>query len=197
MFENIAATTEDIIRPETDLETRIISDPNFIGGMMYGKPRKGHPEGFVISHIGHVLDNVDKYCTNNSREALRLIAIIHDSMKYRVDRSRARVGENHHSMIARRFAEKYITDDAILDIIELHDDAFKFWCIGDGGNWDEAEDNCVHLIERLGDNIWLYLDFYRCDNETGDKKSDDYLWFENFVKFTLSPEQGEGAEKIH
>ena len=40
-----------IIKPETDLELRIISDYRFIEGDLWGKPRNGHPEGMVINHI--------------------------------------------------------------------------------------------------------------------------------------------------
>jgi hypothetical protein len=40
---------------------------------------------------------------------LRIIAIIHDTFKYKVDRSKPKEGENHHGMLARRFAEKFIT----------------------------------------------------------------------------------------
>jgi hypothetical protein len=31
-------------------------------------------------------------------------------------------GENHHAMIARRFAERYVDDPKLLDVIELHDE---------------------------------------------------------------------------
>jgi len=172
----------DIIKPETDLEKRIINDPDFAIGAMWGKPRNGHPEGQVIYHIGHVLKNVDKYSSAENRATLRLIAIIHDTFKYKVDRTKLREGENHHAMIARHFAEKYITDPEILNIIELHDEAFNAWCKGDRNKtWDKAAYRARRLMEKLGESLGLYLAFYQCDNETGDKESANFTWFKDFA----------------
>lgn len=171
---------QETIKPETELENKIITDEDFIQGVMWGKPRNGHPEGQVIYHVGHVLGNVDKHATIENREKLRLIAIIHDSFKYKVDRTKPKSGENHHAMIARRFAEKYITDNELLEIIELHDEAYNSWCKGSrDGNWSKAEQRAKQLIERLGESINLYLTFYQCDNETGDKENEDFVWFSN------------------
>jgi hypothetical protein len=173
---------KQIIKPETELENTIINDPEFIVGAMYGKPRRGHPEGEVIHHIGHVLANVDKYSTPENREKLRLIAIIHDTFKHKVNRNLPRIDDNHHAMIARRFAEKYITDKETLEIIELHDEAYNSWCKGDrdvNGQWNRAEIRAKNLIRRLGDSLGLYLTFYQCDNETGDKEQQNFTWFKD------------------
>jgi hypothetical protein len=174
---------EEIIKPENPLERRIIQDPLFIAGAMWGKPRRGHPEGAVIYHIGHVLRNIDMYFEGKKRDKLRLIAIIHDTFKYKVDKAQPRHGENHHEMIARRFAEKYISDKEILDIIELHDEAYNSWAKGNrGGGWDKAEQRAERLIARSGDSADMFMSFYRCDNETGDKQTEDYLWFQSLLK---------------
>lgn len=174
---------KNIIKPETDLENMIISDNEFIIGATWGKPRNGHPEGRVIYHIGSVLENVDKYSIHENREKLRLIAIIHDTFKYKVDDTKSKSGENHHAMLARRFAEKYISDKKLLDIIELHDEAYNSWCKGHrDGQWSKAENRAKKLIERLGDSVNLYLSFYQCDNETGDKVSENFNWFLDLYK---------------
>jgi hypothetical protein len=171
---------EKIIKPETALERQILADEEFRNGLSYGKPRPGHPEGQVLLHVREVLDNVDKYFPGQNREALRLIALIHDSFKYKVDRTKQTSGENHHAMIARRFAEKYIKNGGILDIIELHDEAYNSWGIGDrSGNWGKAENRAQRLRDRLGANLPLYMEFYFCDNNTGDKEQDNYTWFES------------------
>lgn len=170
-----------IIKPETPLERAIINDPLFVQGASWGVPRKGHPEGQVIYHIEEVLSNVDKYSESNTREKLRLIAITHDTFKFKVDSTKARSGENHHAMIARRFAESHITDTQVLDIIELHDEAYNTWVKGMNSDWSKAEVRLQKLIERLGDALPLYLVFYRCDNETGNKRQDNYTWFINQV----------------
>lgn len=170
-----------IIKPETALESQIISDPLFVQGASWGVPRSGHPEGQVIYHIEEVLANVDKYAESNTREKLRLIALIHDTFKFKVDSTRARSGENHHAMIARRFAENYITDVHTLDVIELHDEAYNAWVKGTNSDWSKAEARVDALLQRLGDALPLYRVFYRCDNETGNKRQHNLQWFENYL----------------
>ena len=173
----------NIINPENDTEFNICKDPSFIEGCNYGKPRKGHPEGEVINHIKEVLENVNKYCDEYDRYSLRIIAIVHDSFKYKVDRSKQKTGENHHAMKARRFAEKYLDNKQILDIIELHDEAYLSAQKGyRDGQWEKANERAAKLISRLGkDNIDLYIKFYHCDNETGNKTQDQLIWFKRFV----------------
>ncbi|QDT63913.1 hypothetical protein [Calycomorphotria hydatis] len=171
---------------ETELERAIISDLDWLAGANWGEPRPGHPEGTIKSHIAEVLSNVDKYYLDNSyRESLRLIALVHDTFKHQVDESLPRSGENHHAMRARRFAERYLdheTDDAILEIIELHDEAYNSWQRGNrDGRWDKAEERATRLLSRLGDSLPLYLAFYQCDNETGDKDQSNLEWFREFV----------------
>lgn len=176
---------EELIKPENDLERLIISNPIWIEGATFPfPPRKGHPEGAVINHIVEVLENVDKYSNARNRADLRVITLIHDTFKYKVDESKPKSGENHHAMIARRFAEEIgITNPIILDIIELHDTAYNAWCNGSrDGKWSKAEERAHKLIERLDavdvEALDLYLSFYRADNETGDKEKENFEWFE-------------------
>lgn len=167
-----------MITPETDLEKQLLRDAELTTGLNWGKPRKGHPEGSVEQHVVDVLANIDKEEPYDYRTSLRLIAIIHDSFKYKVDRSQPRIGNNHHAVIARQFAEKYITDKNILNIIELHDEAYNAWQVGSRkNNWEKAEYRALRLIERLGDSLELFCSFYKCDNATGTKRGDDYEWF--------------------
>jgi len=173
------------IQPETDLETSLLEDPEFVEGALWGKPRNGHPEGQVLLHIEAVLKNIDNIdgLEPVERQELRFIALIHDTFKYKVNLGQPKSGENHHAMIARRFAEKFIANRDTLDIIELHDEAYNSWCKGDrDDNWDKAETRARKLIKRLGESIDIYLIFYMCDNETGGKQGHDYKWFKNLVE---------------
>lgn len=164
---------------ETRLERRIAADPEWQAGLSYGRPRPGHPEGAVVHHIAEVLVNVDRFYGDSPlREKLRLIALIHDTFKYRVDPAHPRSGENHHGAIARRFAERYIADADLLSVIELHDEAYNAWQKGHRqGDWRRAEERARALLQRLGRNLDLYLAFYRCDNATGDKSRQPLEWF--------------------
>jgi hypothetical protein len=171
-------------QPETDLEKRICMDPEWKKGAMWGKPRPGHSEGQVIYHIAEVLANVDRLASSDEeRRDLRLVALIHDTFKYRVDPTKPKVGENHHATLARRFAERYLDDVALLEIIELHDEAFNSWRLGVlKGRWSEAEARAERLIARLGGSLWLYVSFFRADNQTASKKQDALVWFEQLLR---------------
>jgi hypothetical protein len=172
---------EDIIKPENQVERNIAGCPDFEEGALYGKARRGHPEGQVIYHIKEVLANVDKHAeTDEEREKLRQIAILHDTFKHKVDRTKPKHGENHHGTIARRFAEDFITDKDVLEIIEHHDDAYNAWSKGDrDGDWGAAKRRAEKLIDALifAEVLNLYMAFYFCDNNTGDKSQDCYYWF--------------------
>lgn len=165
---------------ETELERRIVSDKSWREGVEWGSPRPGHPEGAVKFHIADVLWNVDRfYGDSPDRAALRLIALVHDTFKHQVDARRPATGENHHGMRARRFAERFLDDRRVLDVIELHDEAYNSWQNGNrDAQWDKAERRIQRLLDRLGENVGLYLAFFRCDNVTGDKSPASFEWFQ-------------------
>jgi hypothetical protein len=134
-------TTELPFLVETALEARSCVDPEWLEDVVWGTPRPGHCEGQVRYHIGEVLANVDRSATSSGeRRALRLISLVQDTFKYRVDPARLRTGANYHATIARKFAERYIDVSAIREIIDLHDEAYNSWRLGaQNGRWDCAE----------------------------------------------------------
>jgi hypothetical protein len=172
-----------MVDPETDIERRIVADPRWKAGVAWGEPRPGHPEGRVEAHIVEVLANLEKLNLDPTvRMKLRLIGLVHDSFKNEVDCSQAKSGANHHAMIARKFAQNYTSDDDVLDLIELHDEAYNSWGIGSRrGDWSKAQATAARLLDRLGDRIDLYLAFYRADNAAGDKRQEPLEWFETLA----------------
>jgi hypothetical protein len=196
--------TELMFGAETELEAQICADPEWRRGVEWGKRRRGHPEGAIKRHIAEVLANVDRNATDgDARRRLRFVALTHDAFKYRVDVTRPRVGENHHGTIARRFSERFVTDDPVLlDIIELHDEAFNAYSVGERrDDWPRAEARARRLIERLGPNLDLYTTFFRCDNETGTKSSASYDWFVGLTQAPAMPSRqrrsndGDGGDR--
>jgi hypothetical protein len=169
---------------ESDLERRITSDPDWQKGAEWGEPRPGHWEGKIAMHIADVLRNIDEDEPDpEDRLRLRLIALIHDTFKYKVDQSRHNVGMNHHAWIARAWAESYLDDRDVLDIIELHDEAYNSWSMGNHkGRWEKAEGRARNLIERLGPRLPLYLQFFRADNRTDSKRREPLDWFERLAR---------------
>lgn len=173
----------DLIQPETQLETLILEQPVLQEGMLWGKPRRGHPEGKVLYHVREVLDNIDQHAPSDFlREQLRLVAIIHDSFKYQEDlKTRPRNWAMHHAVIARRFADDFINDEAVLDVIEWHDEAYYCWRAMKKGRPADSTRHCIDcLMQRMQPNRaeQLYALFYKCDTQTGDKTQAPLYWFE-------------------
>ena len=160
-----------------------MADPRWRRGAAWGEPRRGHPEGSVEAHVAEVLANLQRMeLAPEARARLRLVAILHDTFKVEVDRSVPAAGENHHARRARRFAEAYVADADVLELVELHDEAYNAWVAGArGGRWERAEERARRLVERLGPRLELFLLFYRADNATGDKSREPLEWFERIA----------------
>ena len=175
--------------PNNELELRITSDPAWREGANWGFPRRGHPEGKVIFHVDEVLGNVGKLAPVISPEnllRLRLVAIIHDTFKHKVDRSQPIAGENDHAMIARRFAERFLHDPELLDLIQHHDAVYRIWRrTKRKRDWNEGAKKLRALFDQIHCPVQLYYWFYLCDNNTGDKGQDPVRWFEEVFKDEL------------
>ena len=162
--------------PETELERRLADDPVLQKGLAWGAPRGGHPEGSVGSHVADLLERIDaSEETGDRRAELRLLALLHDSLKYAVDQSRPRTGENHHAMRARRFADGYLDDERLLAAIELHDRPYSIWRkMRRKGTLDE--DALEAMLARVPDHD-LFMRFVEIDGSTEGKDPEPVEWF--------------------
>jgi hypothetical protein len=175
-----SSTSELPFQLESQLEKAIAADPAWLSGMTWGEPRPGHPEGQVQFHIRDVLDNIDRYFgDSDDRARLRLIALIHDTFKYQAIYMPQDTPRRSHGYEARQFAERYIHDQDVLEVIELHDEAYKaYLLLSQNGDREAAERRARELIRRLDQRIDLFMHFYLCDNQAGDKSADHYEWFQ-------------------
>src|SRR4051794_6300265 len=105
------------------------------------------------------------------------MALVHDSFKYQVRERLPRVGENHHAMRARRFAERFTDDERVLAPIELHDRPYALWRkMNRRGKLDE------HGFERMMrriDDPEMFLSFIELDGSTEGKRPEPIEWFRN------------------
>ena len=163
--------------PETDLERRVTAAPELLKGLAWGEPRAGHPEGAVGIHVSHLLKTLDRSgVTGEQREALRFMALVHDSFKYQVRERLPRIGENHHAMRARRFAERFTDDERILASIELHDRPYALWRkLQRRGKLDERA--FERMIDRIRRDPELFLRFIELDGSTEGKRPEPIAWF--------------------
>jgi hypothetical protein len=162
--------------PETDLERRVVAEPELLEGLAWGEPRAGHPEGAVGTHVAHLLDALDQSGeTGERRELLRLMALVHDAFKYQVRERLPRVGENHHAMRARRFAERFSDDERLLSAIEFHDRPYALWRkLLRRGKLDER--GFSRMMRRITDPE-LFLRFIELDGSTEGKRPEPIEWF--------------------
>ena len=168
-------------RPETGLERAVWENPELRRGLAWGRPRTGHPEGAVGAHVADLLARLDRASESGERRrALRFVALVHDSFKHAVDRSRPRTGENHHAMRARRFAERYVDDERLLSVIELHDRPYAVWRrLRRTGAVDEGR--LEDLLARVPD-LELLRRFVALDGSTEGKDPEPVRWFEEVVR---------------
>jgi hypothetical protein len=162
--------------PETELERRLADDPQMLRGLAWGEPRAGHPEGPVGTHVSHLLDALENSGESGERrELLRFIVLVHDSFKSQVRERLPRVGENHHAMRARRFAEKLIDDERVLATIQLHDRPYSLWRkMHRRGKVDER--GFRRMMKRIPDPE-LFLRFIELDASTEGKRPEPVEWF--------------------
>lgn len=169
---------QSLVRPETKLEQKLIAQPDWIEGALWGKPRHGHPEGRVIYHIREVLDNVEKITAHPQvRCQLRLITLLHDTFKFQ-EAQNLRV--KHHAVYAREFASQFVRDKAVLDVIELHDEAYYSWRLRDTQP-EISQSRLAALLQRLGNELDLFYWFFLCDTFTGDKTLEPVSWFGQLI----------------
>ncbi len=177
-----AAIVEQLLQPETELEKRLLTIPEFKAGLHWGIPRFGHPEGQVFRHIKEVLDNIDRLqlpC-DQIRQQLRLIAFAHDTFKYKETKKRSSGDlSNHHATLARHFMETHTTDSTILNIIQWHDEAYYCWRTATVYRYPpDGEKRLAQLLDTLGDDLQRYYQFFVCDTRTGDKNQAPVKWLE-------------------
>ena len=162
--------------PETELEQRVTAQPELLEGLAWGEPRAGHPEGAVGTHVSHLLETLDQSGeTGERRELLRFMALVHDSFKYQVRDRLPRVGENHHAMRARRFAEGFTDDERLLAAIQFHDRPYAIWRkLKRRGKLDERA--LRRMLKRIPDPD-LFLRFIELDGSTEGKRPEPIEWF--------------------
>lgn len=161
--------------PENELEERLAVDPVLARGLGWGEPRSGHPEGSVEAHVADLLRTLDEWHEPEPRRSeLRLLAILHDALKYRVRSWLPKVGENHHAMRARRLAERYTSDERLLATLELHDRPYAIWRRTGRGSGRERR-ALEQLVKRIPD-FPLFMRFVELDGSTEGKNPEPIEW---------------------
>jgi hypothetical protein len=178
----------DLLKPETAMEASFLEDLTFYNGLLWGEPRFGHPEGQVVFHVAEVLENINQLPIDaEMRRKLRLIAYAHDTFKYIEDKSIPRDWSKHHGVHARRFLEQHISEIDILEVTELHDEAYHCWRFYAIAHDDvRSHEKLNSFFWRIEDSLQLFYLFFKCDTRTGDKIQTPIKWFEKLMANKIS-----------
>src|SRR3954469_5159597 len=162
--------------PENDLEARMTRDPYLLEGLAWGEPRAGHPEGQVAVHVEHLLERLETWDEPPERRSnLRFMALVHDAFKGDVFERLPKMGRNHHAGRARRFAERYTSDRALVCAIEHHDRPYNLWRkMKRKGVLDER--SFAKMLADLPD-MDLFVRFVELDASTEGKTREPVRWF--------------------
>jgi hypothetical protein len=156
------------ITAETELEREVLADPRLRAGLEWGAPRSGHPEGRVADHVAAIL--VAIAADDPLRGDLRFLALVHDSLKAEVRAHEPWSPDNDHATLARRFAERYTSDERLLTTLELHDEPYWIW-----RTTDAPEQALQRLLGRLPD-AELFARFVELD-AANEGKDLSFLWW--------------------
>jgi hypothetical protein len=172
---------QTLLLPENDLEAQILSIEDVLQGMQWGFPRFGHPEGKVMFHVRDIYDNIDTLNLDlEIRRKLRLIALVHDTFKFKENRKEvAKDSTKHHAYLAYDFLSKFTEDQDVLQVVKTHDDAYYAWrCAYAYRDPESAKIKLDKLLKANRDHLELYYAFFVCDTRTGDKNQSPIRWFE-------------------
>jgi hypothetical protein len=156
------------IAPETQLEQQLLVVPRLRRGLAWGRPRPGHPEGRVADHVAAILTGIPN--DDPLRSDLRFLALTHDSFKAEVHPDEPWSPGNDHARLARRFAERYTSDERLLMTLELHDEPYWIW-----RTHDAPEQQLRQLLDRLPDRE-LFARFVELD-AANEGKDLTFLWW--------------------
>jgi hypothetical protein len=137
-------------------------------GLDWGTPRFGHPEGRVADHVATMLAGIAS--DEPFRGDLRFLALTHDSFKAEVRPRERWSRDNDHAALARRFAERYTSDERLLSTLELHDEPFWIW-----RNDSAPRQRLQWLLKRLPD-LDLFARFVELD-AANEGKDLTFLWW--------------------
>ena len=168
------------LQPENDLERSFLDDEDYRRGLLWGVPRYGHPEGTILAHIIEVNANIDKLPVSAEiRRKLRLVCFVHDSFKNIEHKGNPRDWTRHHAVYARKFLARYIDDEPLLNVVELHDDAYYAWRLAHlYHRLSDSAERIENVRQQVGPYWQLFYLFFKCDTCTGDKNPAPLLWFE-------------------
>jgi len=161
-----------------DVISRVLSDPRYLEGIEYGKPRPGHPEGKVRYHIRELEENLERLKSRISEEQywkLKFLIHVHDTFKANAVPDSPIESPHSHASLATKFTAEFTEEADLLAMIQYHDVNFALWKqFAVTGAYDSQR--FENLLETIQD--WdLFLMFLIIDGSTEGKDPEKIRWF--------------------
>lgn len=161
---------------------RIVADPRYKTGILYGKPRQGHQEGTVLNHIQqleHNLKALKRFLTNDEYWKLLILIHVHDTFKFQAKRGSPIEDPQSHASLARAFLKEFTDNWDLLQMIQWHDESFVMHRQMETKGGKYNKERFYHrIIEGIMD-LNLFLFFTIIDGFTPSKMHDVHRirWF--------------------
>ena len=155
---------------------RLRALPLYQENLLWGTPRRGHPEGSLANHIADLEANlacIRKLLLGDEKDKLRLLIHGHDICK-----PEAWVGvdsdhPHNHALLARRLLEKICSDATLLAITQLHDDGYVLYQYYRRSG--DLRSRLTSILQAVQD-IDLFLLFFLIDSCTAGKHAEPVDW---------------------
>jgi len=167
-----------------EIVEKVTADPRYKKNVEYGEPRLGHPEGKVKSHISELEINLEKLKPRLPKPEyywkLKFLIHVHDTFKAESSRDVPILDPNSHASLAKSYAEEFINDRDLLNMMQFHDQNYALWKqFESNGNYSKQD--FKNLLDTIKD--WdLFLIFNIIDGNTSGKEHSKLVWFIDEVK---------------
>lgn len=156
----------------------IQANERYKSNILWGKPRKGHPEGTILAHIQELEANLLRLSSRLQLleiEKLRLAIHVHDTFKGEAKEGVPIENPESHASLAREFLAGYCDDPGLLHLIQYHDEPYALYQqFHRRGQCDQ--NRWTKFIDTVED--WdLLTAFLLIDNCTAGKGRNSLLWF--------------------
>jgi hypothetical protein len=173
--------TKKDIRKLHDILELIKDSEEYKEGILWGKPRPGHPESTIAAHIEELEDNLKKLIflvpslTNEEVLQLTILVHVHDTFKGKAKRGAAINDPESHASLATDFLKTFTDNEKdLFQICQWHDEPYAIYKKYKYGK--NHKERLEKLILKI--NNWkLFLIFQLIDNCTAGKKTESVEWF--------------------
>lgn len=166
------------MNPWQEIHWQVISDPRYLEGVTYGKPRTGHAEGTVANHLVDLdanLERIKLLLTEDEYWKLKVIIHVHDTFKLWAKRDVAIDDPRSHASLAKDFLSRFTPNEDLLRMVQYHDEGFALWKQWEAkGSYNQARmQNNILTIRDMD----LFLIFCMLDGYTPSKDHEKICWW--------------------